>query len=414
MFHRLGAAALKPNLDNILDLSQSLGNPHQAYKSIHIAGTNGKGSTSHMLASILQKNGYKTGLYTSPHLKDFRERIRIDGKKISKKNVIDFIKNHREVLERIKPSFFEMTLALAFDHFSQNGVEIAVIETGLGGRLDSTNIIKPELSIITNISRDHMDILGDSLDKIAFEKAGIIKDGIPVIIGERNLITDPVFIEKALSLNAPITFAEDEWEIVDSQIKSGYQDIWILPMTSSVPFKVHLDLLGHYQLKNIKSILSALKILPLNGIPLDFQKSIQSLSQVKKRTGLRGRWEILSQSPLTICDTGHNEDGIKELVDQLNLTPYKNLHFVFGVVKDKELDAVLSLLPQNAYYYFCKADIPRAMEAEILMNQASAYGLKGKSYASVIDALDQARILAQKDDLIFIGGSTFVVAEIIP
>lgn len=414
MFHRLGAAALKPNLDNILDLSQSLGNPHQAYKSIHIAGTNGKGSTSHMLASILQKNGYKTGLYTSPHLKDFRERIRIDGKKISKKNVIDFIKNHREVLERIKPSFFEMTLALAFDHFSQNGVEIAVIETGLGGRLDSTNIIKPELSIITNISRDHMDILGDSLDKIAFEKAGIIKDGIPVIIGERNLITDPVFIEKSLSLNAPITFAEDEWEIVDSQIKSGYQDIWILPMTSSVPFKVHLDLLGHYQLKNIKSILSALKILPLNGIPLDFQKSIQSLSQVKKRTGLRGRWEILSQSPLTICDTGHNEDGIKELVDQLNLTPYKNLHFVFGVVKDKELDAVLSLLPQNAYYYFCKADIPRAMEAEILMNQASAYGLKGKSYASVIDALDQARILAQKDDLIFIGGSTFVVAEIIP
>ncbi len=414
MFHRLGAAALKPNLNNILALCEALGNPQKSFKTIHIAGTNGKGSTSHMLASIFQENSFKTGLYTSPHLKDFRERIRINGKMIPKSSVTNFIHHHRNLLENIKPSFFEMTVALAFDHFREQGVQYGIIETGLGGRLDSTNIIHPELSIITNISWDHMDILGDSLEKIAFEKAGIIKKNIPIIISERQEITDQIFINSAKRANAALSFASDDWEIKDWNHHVGYQEMVIYDRNKEQSHVIHLDLPGAYQLKNIKSIFSALQILRSRGIDLDFGLAIKALRYVKKNTGLRGRWDVLARHPLTICDTGHNLEGIRQVVYQIGLTDYQKLHFVFGAVKDKDITEVLKILPKDATYYFCQADIPRALEVDILVNQAENFMLKGKAYPSVKNALTNAQKNATDRDLIFIGGSTFVVAEIIP
>lgn len=414
MFYRLGAAALKPNLDNILALCEALENPQDSFKTLHIAGTNGKGSTSHMLASILQENGYETGLYTSPHLRDFRERIRVGGKMIPKTKVVDFIQKHRTLIETINPSFFEMTLALAFDHFREMKVDYAVIETGLGGRLDSTNIIHPELCIITNISWDHMDVLGDTLEKIASEKAGIIKSKVPIIISERQNEVGEVFIKTAKNLEAPLIFASDEWEIIDHKPHSNYQNLTIWNIQSKLAYSLHLDLSGSYQLKNIKSIFSAIQILRNKGINLDFQKTIQALRYVKKNTGLRGRWEVLSRNPLTICDTGHNTEGIKQVVDQQKKIVYDKLHFVFGTLKDKDIRAVLNLLPKNAVYYFCAANIPRALDSNILLENAQEFGLQGQAYPSVKAALEMAKIAAQKKDLIFIGGSTFVVAEILP
>jgi len=414
MFYRVGSAALKPNLDNILALCNALGNPQNHFKSIHIAGTNGKGSSSHMLASILRENGYKTGLYTSPHLKDFRERIRINGKMIPKKEVTQFIQRHKSILETIQPSFFEMTVALAFEYFRDNGIEYAIIETGLGGRLDSTNIIHPILTLITNIGWDHMDLLGNTLEKIAFEKAGIIKKGIPIIISEFQDSVAEVFIKKAHLENAPILFASQLWEIQNWHHHQGFQKMDLRDLRSETTYSLYLDLPGKYQLKNIKAIFTAIEELKKAGLSLNHTQSIKALRYIKRNTGLRGRWDLLSRKPLIICDTAHNLDGIREIVEQIHQTPFEQLHFVFGTVRDKDLDSLLPLLPSHAQYYFCKADIPRALEAKILYEKALTYGLKGEYYASVKEAFEEAKKQASLNDLIFIGGSTFVVAEIIP
>ena len=414
MFYRVGSAALKPNLDNILALCNALGNPQNHFKSIHIAGTNGKGSSSHMLASILRENGYKTGLYTSPHLKDFRERIRINGKMIPKKEVTQFIQRHKSILETIQPSFFEMTVALAFEYFRDNGIEYAIIETGLGGRLDSTNIIHPILTLITNIGWDHMDLLGNTLEKIAFEKAGIIKKGIPIIISEFQDSVAEVFIKKAHLENAPILFASQLWEIQNWHHHQGFQKMDLRDLRSETTYSLYLDLPGKYQLKNIKAIFTAIEELKKAGLSLNHTQSIKALRYIKRNTGLRGRWDLLSRKPLIICDTAHNLDGIREIVEQIHQTPFEQLHFVFGTVRDKDLDSLLPLLPSHAQYYFCKADIPRALEAKILYEKALTYGLKGEYYSSVKEAFEEAKKQASLNDLIFIGGSTFVVAEIIP
>lgn len=429
MFTRIGASAIKNNLDNTIALCDILDNPQFRFKSLHIAGTNGKGSTSHMLAAILQTAGYKTGLYTSPHLKDFRERIRVNGQMISEETVIDFVAKHKEAFESIQPSFFEMTVALAFDVFAKEEVDIAVVEVGLGGRLDSTNVITPLLSLITNIGWDHMNMLGDTLPKIAAEKAGIIKPSIPVIISEKQPEVAEVFTHKAKQLNAPITFAEDVWRVEESIVDSP----WSIenPSLSSIDHRLstkhitasrlnppaslplQVDLTGTYQLKNIKGVLCAVDELRTQGFTITDEHIRTALRQVKTLTGLHGRWETLSQSPLTICDTGHNPDGVQEVLKNITSVKYDKLHFVIGMVNDKDISKVLAMLPSDAVYYFCKPDIPRGLDAESLKEQAESFGLKGRVYPSVTDALQAAQQAATATDLVFVGGSTFVVAEIV-
>lgn len=411
MFQRIGKQAYKPDLTHITELCSYLGDPQTKFRSVHIAGTNGKGSTSHMLAAILQQNGYKTGLFTSPHLKDFRERIRINGKMIPKSTVTSFIKKHWSKIDETHPSFFEMTVALAFDWFAEMKVDIAIIETGLGGRLDSTNIIIPVLSVITNIGYDHTSILGDQLVQIAGEKAGIIKENIPVIIGEYQSEVNDVFETTAARHNSPLRYASQDWFMADWQPHLQNQRI-VLEDDQKRKINLQLDLPGHYQVKNAKTVLSAVDV--LNKIGFTILKPEIALKQVRKLTNLQGRWFILSRHPLTICDTGHNAEGIQEVVAQLALTSYENLHLVFGVVNDKDIAPILALLPTDARYYFCHAAIPRALEAESLRIEAAKYQLIGNAYPSVREALAAARLSATKDDLIFIGGSTFVVAEIIP
>ncbi|AFD05794.1 bifunctional folylpolyglutamate synthase/dihydrofolate synthase [Solitalea canadensis] len=413
MFHRIGEKAFKADLHNIKALSEILDNPHTKFKSIHIAGTNGKGSTSHMLAAILQEAGYKTGLYTSPHLRDFRERIRINGQMIPEQNVIDFVANYKVDFEKIEPSFFEMGVALAFDYFEQEKVDIAVIETGLGGRLDSTNIITPLLSVITNISFDHTSILGNTIEAIAGEKAGIIKDNVPVVIGQKQELASEIFIEKALQTNSPITFASENWKITNTD---KYQHKLILHVSNNSGISypnLALDLTGNYQLKNIKTVLESVESLRAIGFNISDNHIYCALSQVKHLTGLLGRWYTLSENPLIICDTGHNVDGITQVVEQINETPHDQLYIVFGMVKDKDISHVLALMPKEASYYFCKADIPRGMDANELQKLALNFGLNGDVYSSVIDALNAAKQKAAKNDLVFVGGSTFVVAEVI-
>jgi len=433
MFTRDGASAFKKDLTNTLELCKRLGDPHKKFKSVHIAGTNGKGSTSHMLAAILQTAGYKTGLYTSPHLRDFRERIRIDGGMISEQHVIDFVKDHRQDFEDIRPSFFEMTVAMAFDAFAQAKVDIAVIEVGLGGRLDSTNVITPLLSVITNIGWDHMNMLGDTLPLIAGEKAGIIKPGIPTIVGEyQNEVAD-VFINKAKSENAPISFASEDWflksEIGDQKSEVGSRKSEVLDYLQfdiskkKSPFTTHhsplttqhlqLDLPGTYQLKNVKTVLSAVEELRRQGFAISDEQIKTALKQVKKLTGLHGRWETLTHHPLTICDTGHNPEGITEVLKNIESTPHENLHIVMGMVNDKDISKILAMLPKHATYYFCKPDIPRGLDAELLQQKAESFGLHGEIYVSVNAALKTAQSQADKNDLVFVGGSTFVVAEIV-
>jgi dihydrofolate synthase / folylpolyglutamate synthase len=390
MYHRVGAQAFKKDLSNTQALAQYLGNPHNQFKSIHVAGTNGKGSTSHMLASVLQEAGYKVGLYTSPHLKDFRERIKINGGCISKRNVSSFITKNQSFLEKQGLSFFEMTVGLAFHYFAKSKVDIAVIEVGLGGRLDSTNIIIPELSIITNIGYDHMNMLGNTLPEIAFEKAGIIKKGIPVVIGEKQEETTAVFEKIAKSLQAPISFASD------SQF--------------SLP---SYELKGNYQVHNVKTVLSALNILQQKGWNCT-QKAIEKgLIHTVSNTGLQGRWQKLGENPLIICDTAHNKDGLKYTMQQIKEQSFEHLHIVLGVVNDKDLDSVLPLFPISASYYFCQPNIPRALDREILQKKAAEFGLKGQTYSSVKRALSKAKKLATLNDFIYIGGSTFVVAEVV-
>lgn len=421
MFTRDGPSAFKKDLTNTLELCGRLDDPQHKFKSVHIGGTNGKGSTSHMLAAILQTAGYKTGLYTSPHLRDFRERIRINGEMISEQVVIDFVAGHKSDFEEVKPSFFEMTVAMAFDTFAKEKVDIAVIEVGLGGRLDSTNVITPLLSVITNIGWDHVNMLGDTLQLIAGEKAGIIKPDVPVVIGEYQPEVADIFINKAKEQHAPISFASAEWDILKSEVRSrgseGLQDYLEAEIAkkNSGPGtqKLELDLTGSYQLKNVKAALSAVGELNKQGFNITGEHIRAGLKQVKKLTGLHGRWEVLNNNPLTICDTGHNPEGIAEVLKNIQNVPYKRLHFVMGVVNDKDISKILALLPKAAIYYFCKPDIPRGLDADGLKQQAAKFGLAGKNYPSVKAAFDAAQSNAANDDLVFIGGSTFVVAEVV-
>ncbi|MDO5105562.1 folylpolyglutamate synthase/dihydrofolate synthase family protein [Capnocytophaga sp.] len=389
MFQNQGKKALNHKLDNIQKLVSFLGNPHTKFKSLHIAGTNGKGSSSHMLASVLQEAGYKVGLYTSPHLKDFRERIKINGIEITENEVIDFVKKHKSFFEENHLSFFEMTVGLAFDYFAKEQVDIAVIEVGLGGRFDSTNIINPEVSLITNISKDHTDILGNTLAKIAVEKAGIIKKNTPVVISERNEETASVFVEKAKKENAPIIFA------------------------SSITTDLNTDLQGLYQQKNIKGVLAVLDFLRNDFWEISDENIKNGLLNVVKNTGLKGRWQTLSENPKIICDTGHNEAGLAYVIEQISKQSYDNLHLVLGFVKEKDVETVLDMFPKKAHYYFCKPNIPRGLDVEILTEMASRKGLIGKAYTSVNEALTAAKKHSLPSDFIFVGGSTFVVAEIV-
>ncbi|NOW97710.1 folylpolyglutamate synthase/dihydrofolate synthase family protein [Mucilaginibacter sp. SG564] len=421
MFTRDGASAFKKDLTNTIELCKRLGDPQHQFKSVHIAGTNGKGSTSHMLAAILQIAGYKTGLYTSPHLKDFRERIRINGQMISEQTVIDFVATRRTDFEEIAPSFFEMTVALAFDVFAKEKVDIAIVEVGLGGRLDSTNIITPLLSVITNIGWDHMNMLGDTLQLIAGEKAGIIKPGIPVVISETQPETAQVFIDKANQEDSPITFASEVWRESESPEVGKAESPSLLTIevrrsllaTHYQPLTMSLDLTGTYQLKNIKGVLSAVDELRKQGFEITDEHITTALKQVKTLTGLHGRWEVLSTNPLTICDTGHNPDGIQEVLKNIAAINYQQLHFVIGMVNDKDISKVLAMLPTDATYYFCKPDIPRGLDAESMQQQAKSFGLHGSTYPSVKAALLAAQANATDQDLVFAGGSTFVVAEIV-
>ena len=385
MYQRTGSAAYKKDIGNIIKACKILDNPQNKFKSIHIAGTNGKGSTAHMLASIFQEAGYKTGLYTSPHLKDFRERIKIDGQLISKKDTLDFILKNKNQYEKIEMSFFEYTVAMAFDYFANENVDIAIIETGLGGRLDSTNIISPEISIITNIGYDHTNLLGNSLEEIAKEKAGIIKKNTPVIIGRKQEETEHIFKSEAKEKNSSIHFCRKN-------------------------FNYSTDLKGEYQKENLNTALQAMKILNLN---INDDIISKGLNNVVKNTGLNGRWQTIAKKPLTICDTGHNEDGIKNNIKQLKKLKFNKLHFVFGTVNDKDLRKILRLLPVNAQYYFCSANIERSLNSEKLLEESKNFKLLGEGYESVIEAYHSAQSNAKMDDLIFIGGSTFIVAEVL-
>lgn len=390
MFQRVGKQAFKKDLSNTLKLAEHLDHPGDKFQSIHIAGTNGKGSVSHMLASVFQSAGYKTGLYTSPHLKDFRERIRINGKMIPQENVISFVEENQTFLGFNQLSFFEMSVGMAFDYFAEEKVDIAIIEVGMGGRLDSTNIICPELSVITNIGLDHIAFLGNNLGEIAREKAGIIKKNVPVVIGERHKETEAVFKDTAAKMNAEILFAQD----FDQP-------------------KFHTDLKGHYQKRNLKTVNACLNVLKERGWKLNEEAVINGLGNVKLHTGLQGRWDVIKEKPRVICDTAHNADGLKLVLKQLQKEKYLNLHFVLGVVNDKDLSEVLPLFPEDARYYFAKPDVPRGLPAEDLEAAAKSAGLKGKTYSSVKEAFLAAEEDALDEDVIFIGGSNFTVAEVL-
>ena len=409
MYQREGKAAYKANLDNTLKLDEHFGSPHKQFKTIHVGGTNGKGSVSHMLASILQEAGYKTGLYTSPHLKDFRERIKINGEMITEQYVINFVEKNKSLFAGIKPSFFEMTVAMAFQYFADQQVDIAVIEVGLGGRLDSTNIITPLASVITNISFDHMALLGDTLEKIAHEKAGIIKPGIPAIIGTKDPASDFVFIEKAKECETTLEFASENWQVTRDN-KNTYR----LENKNGITFApVQADLKGLYQRKNIPAVLETVLSLRNDGWHISDQNIYNGIANTIRNTGLLGRWQELSQTPYTVCDTGHNIDGLTEIVAQLKTCTYEKLHFVIGMVNDKDVDSVLHILPKDAIYYFCKASIPRAMDEKTLAEKARADHLHGKAFPTVAAAYQAAREAASNRDMIYIGGSTFVVAEVV-
>jgi dihydrofolate synthase / folylpolyglutamate synthase len=459
MYHRIGAAAYKADLNNTIHLCNLLDNPQNSFRSVHVAGTNGKGSVSHMLASILQEKGLKVGLYTSPHLKDFRERIRVNGKMIPKKYVSRFIHDHKNEFDQFQLSFFEMTVGLAFQYFRERKVDVAVVEVGLGGRLDSTNIITPLLSVITNISFDHMQFLGDTLEKIAMEKAGIIKPGVPVVIGETQLEIKNIFINKAEVSGSEITFADNDFSVSSVEnykftsdrnvhsplsrkdansfgalafsrsrlVRQKENNKFFTELSPLNPVQIfdiyqsnsHLfrrlesPLLGNYQQKNILTVLSACETLKKAGISIDEEQILRGIRNVIRNTNFEGRWQILSNNPLTICDTGHNEGGLREVLAQIKTTPHNHLHFIFGVVNDKQIDHILTMLPKDATYYFCKANIPRGLDQDELKRKAEFSGLTGLSYPSVTVALNAAKENASSNDLIFIGGSTFVVAEVV-
>jgi len=388
MYQQKGISAFKGKLDNILALSAYLGHPERKFKSIHVAGTNGKGSSSHMLASILQEAGYKVGLYTSPHLKDFRERIRINGIPVSKKFVVDFIKKNKLFFEAHDLSFFEMTVGMAFQYFEKEKIDIAIVEVGLGGRLDSTNIITPEVSLITNIGYDHVEMLGDTIAKIAFEKAGIIKPGIPVVISELQEETATVFNNIAGERGSKIIFAG---EVIPGNYKTS--------------------LLGSYQAKNVKGVVATIK--ELKGFDIREEHIVDGLLNVSANTGLLGRWQTIGENPTVVCDTAHNTEGLSIVLDQIEQQKYTDLHLVIGFVKDKNLEQILPLFPKNAHYYFCRPNIQRGLDELVLKTRALEFGLKGDTYSSVNEAVNAALGVADKTDFVFVGGSTFVVAEIV-
>ena len=387
MYQRIGAAAYRDNLDNTIALCDLLGNPERRFRSIHIAGTNGKGSTAHILASVLQEAGYKTGLYTSPHLKDFRERIRINGKMIAKESVVKFVERYRVNMERIEPSFFEWTVGLCFNHFAKEQVDIAILETGMGGRLDSTNVVTPLVSVITNIGYDHEQFLGNTLEKIAIEKAGIIKDGVPLVVGETQEDISHIFKEKT-----------EDVQFADQHINLN---------------GLETDLQSNYQRKNITTALQTIEVLREQGLDVTDLNIADGVRKVRENTGLVGRWDVISHNPLIICDIGHNKEGVIEVLEMIDVTPHNKLHMIWGMVNDKDADPILNLLPVEAIYYFCKPDLLRGLESDVLAKASRAFGLKGHAFSSVDQALRKAQQAANTDDLILVGGSTFVVAEVV-
>ena len=418
IFSRIGKAALKPDLTNTIKLCAALGDPQHKFKSVHIAGTNGKGSTSHALAAVLQQAGYKTGLYTSPHLVDFRERIRINGVPVSETWVVDFVTKHKALIEDIQPSFFEVTVAMAFTAFAEEKVDIAIIETGLGGRLDSTNIITPLLSIITNISYDHKDLLGNTLPEIAAEKAGIIKPGVPVVIGEQQDETERIFFEHSVHKNSPLYYAQTLWGMVRVNQDSKYQYFKAVNNAKREMYDLKTDLLGNYQRHNIKTVLTAAELLSHMGYNLSVADSLFALANVKTRTGLHGRWEWLQEKPAIICDVAHNPAGLKEVMEQFqqipdskSQIPNSQKHIVLGFVKDKDVSEALALFPKDAVYYFCNAQIERALPAKDLKELAEKAGLKGDDYPTVAEAISAAKENMTDTDALLITGSFFIVAE---
>jgi dihydrofolate synthase/folylpolyglutamate synthase len=414
VYHRIGKAAYKADLSNTLALDNYFGHPHSKFKSVHVAGTNGKGSVSHMIASVLQEAGYKTGLYTSPHLKDFRERIKVNGEMIPREEVISFVRVNRDIINTIKPSFFEMSVVMAFDFFARTGVEVAVIEVGLGGRLDSTNIITPVLSVITNIGHDHMDLLGNTLEKITVEKAGIIKKNVPVVIGETQSDIKNIFLQKASETTSEIVFADKLYECIpeDIDLNTGTRKFRIRSTKAGQTITVETTLAGDYQTKNLPVVTCSVDHLR-SYFNISSDNLIEGIKRVVTNTGLMGRWQILGREPLIVCDTGHNKEGLEFVISQIMKIPRSKLHIIIGFVNDKDLSLVLNLFPEDAIYYFTKASIPRALDENILMDEASGYGLKGKAFAEVGKALKAAKEKAGKNDMIFIGGSTFIVAEVL-
>ena len=412
MFTRDGATAFKKDLANTFRLCEALGNPQEGFKSIHVAGTNGKGSTSHMLAAILQRSGYKTGLYTSPHLLDFRERIRTGGVMIPRDWVAAFVHKLQPLIAQIQPSFFEVTVAMAFAFFAEEQVDIAVVETGLGGRLDSTNIVTPLLSVITNIGYDHTAMLGNSLPEIAAEKAGIIKPGVPVVVGEWQEVVVDVFEQAAEERGSRLVFASEQWQVDNLGIDDGYRHLGVGRQHAlSARTAYTLDLTGSYQTKNLPAVLCAVDELRRQGFDIADVDLAYALAHVQQLTGLMGRWQTLATGPRMVCDTGHNVDGWREVLANIAATPHETLHMVIGMMRDKEPGLILPMLPKNAYYYFCQVDMPRALPAEELRRATADHGFTGNAYTTVAEALATARQSAAAADMIFIGGSTFIVAD---
>ncbi len=408
MFQKVGSSAYKEGLENTHILDEHFGHPHKCFPTIHVAGTNGKGSCSHTLAAILQSAGYKVGLYTSPHLRDFRERIRINGMPISEEYIVNFVAAEKNFFEPLQPSFFELTTALAFKYFAEQKVDVAVIEVGLGGRLDCTNIIVPDVSIITNISYDHTQFLGDTLAAIAFEKAGIIKTGVPVVIGETVPETKPVFVARAQESGAPIYFAEEKKQLTDARMKADglYYDTLKYGL-------LYGELGGLYQVKNTNTVLTAIDVLKEKGYSITDEALRSGFAHVCELTGLEGRWQCLQSSPTMICDTGHNVGGITYIVQQLKLQQYRTLRIVFGMVNDKDIHTVLKMLPRDAVYYFTQANVSRAIPVDELKSEAELAGLKGTSYIDVSSAVEAAQKESLPEDFIYVGGSSYIVSDLL-
>jgi dihydrofolate synthase / folylpolyglutamate synthase len=409
MFSRMGSAAFKKDLTNTVLLCERLNNPHKKFKSIHVAGTNGKGSVSHMLAAIFQTAGYKTGLYTSPHLYDFRERIKVNGAMCEEDFIIDFVKKIKPAIQEVEPSFFEITVAMAFEYFAQQKVDVAIIEVGLGGRLDSTNVITPELSVITNIGWDHMNMLGNTLEEIAFEKAGIIKEHVPVAVGEKKKETEEVFKKIASQKHSPLFFAEENFSVKNYKLSNAAIEISVADKNATVT-NYELDLPGIYQTKNILTVLQAIEL--LKEWKLSTGQVQQALKNIKGLTGLYGRWEIIHEQPTVVLEVAHNKDGMEQMLAHLQNSSFNQLHIIIGMVKDKDVEQVLELLPSSANYYFTQAHIPRALNAQMLQTKASDYGLSGICFDDVNAALQQALTSCTKNDLIIVCGSIFLVAEV--